>query len=592
MNNALKKALLSVFVLYSSAIFFCYGQKPVRLVLLETTDVHGMVMPFDYIEKKKSDASLAGVEGYIKKEGFRHDEMILLDNGDNLQGQPAEYYFNFIDTVSRHLNSAIMNFMNYDACTVGNHDIETGHRVYDRVRKEYRFPLLAANAVDVNTGKPYFEPYTILKRNGLKIIVFGLVTPSIPDWLPLELYRGMEFTDMVEAAKKWMPVMKAEKPDLIVGLFHSGWDKNYDHKGNNYHPENGTAAVAYNVPGFDVIFAGHDHNAACEKIVNIAGDTVLVIDGGSHAQIIGRADVLFKNTDRSGRKRISVSGEILSVREYKPDSTFLAFTVNYDKTIMNYVDKVIGSSTATVSSRDSYFGSSSFTDLIHRIQLELTGADISFAAPLSFDVEIPEGKITVGDMFKLYRFENMLYTMKMTGSEIKNYLEFSYGGWLNTMTGPADHLIAFRLGLDGNPVMSGTRARLKNQPYNFDSAAGIDYTVDVSKPAGDRIRIKGLSDGRPFEEGKSYRVAVNSYRGNGGGGHFFEGAGIGKDELRRRIIASTDKDLRYYMLKYIEKKGTISPAPFNNWKIIPESWALDAGKKDYILMFGTQGVKK
>ena len=94
----------------------------------------------------------------------------------------------------------------------------------------------------------------------------------------------------------------------------------------------------------------------------------------------------------------------------------------------------------------------------------------------------------------------------------------------------------------------------KNQPYNFDSAAGIYYTVDVSKPEGERIVIKGFTDGRPFEKNKMYKVAVNSYRGNGGGGHFTEGAGIEKDELRKRLISSTDSDLRYYILKSIEAK--------------------------------------
>jgi 2',3'-cyclic-nucleotide 2'-phosphodiesterase/3'-nucleotidase len=225
--------------------------------------------------------------------------------------------------------------------------------------------------------------------------------------------------------------------------------------------------------------------------------------------------------------------------------------------------------------------------MIHSLQLEITGADISFAAPLSFDVKISEGEITVGDMFKLYRFENMLYTMNLTGEEIKKYLEFSYSQWLNTMKGPGDYLLKLRLGKDGNPVLTDGKAWLKNQPYNFDSAAGLDYTVDVTKPEGHRIIIKSLSGGKLFEMNRMYKVAVNSYRGNGGGGHLTEGAGLDANVLRERLVASTDRDLRYYILRSIESKKTISPVPAGNWKIIPVEWVKAAEKREYPLLFGT-----
>jgi 2',3'-cyclic-nucleotide 2'-phosphodiesterase/3'-nucleotidase len=190
-------------------------------------------------------------------------------------------------------------------------------------------------------------------------------------------------------------------------------------------------------------------------------------------------------------------------------------------------------------------------------------------------------------MFKLYRFENMLYTMNLTGEEIQKYLEFSYGQWLNTMKGPGDYLLKLKLGKDGKPFLTDGKAWLKNQPYNFDSAAGIDYVVDVSKPEGQRVIIKSLSGGKPFEMGKIYKVAINSYRGNGGGGHLTEGAGLDAGTLKNRLIASTDRDLRYYILKSIEEKKTISPAPGNNWKIIPEKWVKAAEKREYPLLFGT-----
>ncbi|MBN2665731.1 MAG: bifunctional metallophosphatase/5'-nucleotidase [Bacteroidales bacterium] len=557
------------------------------LIILETTDLHGVVLPYDFMEQQKIDVSLASIASYIKKARSGSAQVILLDNGDNLQGQPSVYYYNFIDTVSPHINAAAFNSLEYDAITVGNHDIEAGHSVYDRLVREYNFPLLAANAVNKSTGMPYFEPFTIIEKKGIRVAVFGMVTPSIPQWLPPELYSGMEFRDMLETAKIYMPIIKKEKPDLIVGLFHSGWDERDDESsGGSHYDKNGVAAIAHNVPGFDVILCGHNHNVVNTTIINSEGDSVLILEGGSRAQKIGRVDVRLVRNSTTGKVQPVIKGSIVDVRDYDPDPEFIKNFQDHDAAVKKYVSKVIAHSEANMSSRDSYFGSSPFVDMVHSIQLEITGADISFSAPLSFDVSIPAGPVTVGDMFKLYRFENMLYTMWMTGSEIKKYLEYSYSDWLNTMKGPGDNLLKFQKTKDGKILMRNGEAWLQNQPYNFDSAAGIDYIVDVSKPEGKRITIKSFSDGTPFEMNTRYNVAVNSYRGNGGGGHFTSGAGIQAGLLPGRLVSSTDKDLRYYILVNMENRKTIRPVALNNWRIVPEAWVKTAMIRDYELLFG------
>ena len=277
-----------------------------HVIILETTDLHGVILPYDFIEKEKLSASLANSATYFNEQRKAGYPLFLLDNGDNLQGQPEVYYYNFIDTVSPHFLSEAMNWLKYDACTAGNHDIEAGHSVYDRVRKEYTFPLLAANAVDIKTGKPYFTPYVILEKDNIRVAVMGLITPQIPEWLPEELYSGIEFRDMTETAKLWMPEILKQKPDLVVGLFHSGYDRgNGSQQKGSHSDESGTAAVAFNVPGFDVIFCGHDHKLANEKIVNSAGDSVLILNGGSKSEYIARADIAFAkqgNKMETGRK--------------------------------------------------------------------------------------------------------------------------------------------------------------------------------------------------------------------------------------------------------------------------------------------------
>src|SRR5664280_2406083 len=140
-------------------IFFlvsCSGHGKKTLRIIETTDVHGVILPYDFIEKEKLNFSMASSYTYIRKIRKEKDVTLLLDDGDNLQGQPEVYYYNYIDTIQPHIVSEVMNYMGYDAATVGNHDIETGHAVYDRLVREDKFPLLAANAVDIETGKPYF----------------------------------------------------------------------------------------------------------------------------------------------------------------------------------------------------------------------------------------------------------------------------------------------------------------------------------------------------------------------------------------------------------------------------------------------------
>lgn len=582
--NTLRISVLSFILIL---LFSCSGREQKSITILLTTDVHGVIYPYDFIEKEEIKASLASVSSYVRKVREDAGPVILLDNGDNLQGQPPVYYYNFIDTVSPHILAEVMNFLDYDACTVGNHDIEAGHAVYDDLAGQYDFPLLAANAVSKATGKPYFNPYTIIEKNGLKVAILGLITPAVPQWLPPELYSGIEFRDMLETAKLYMPEISRQKPDLIIGMFHSGWDDRDDPTTSGSHyDENGTSSVARSVPGFDIILCGHNHNVVNKKIVNSAGDTVLILEGGSRAEKIARADVTFYSDKISGKKQKSLRGRIIDVDNYEPDPEFIKKFAAQRKVIMEYVGKEIAVFDKTISSRESYFGSSPFIDMIHSIQLDITKADISFAAPLSFDVSISAGPVTVGDMFKLYRFENMLYTMSMSGREITRYLEYSYSDWFNTMKNPGDYLLKYRVSENGKPVLTKGKAWLKNQPYNFDSAAGIDYTVDVSKPEGMRVSIKSFSNGTPFEMDRTYKVAVNSYRGNGGGGHFTEGAGIDKNELPSRLITSTERDLRYYILNYLEMNKTITPVALNNWKLIPEKIVVKAIPRDYELLFG------
>lgn len=556
-------------------------EKVVKLKIVETSDVHGNFYPYDFVRRQPSAGSLARVYTWVQQERRRFgDNLILLDNGDILQGQPSAYYYNYIDTVSPHLTAEMLNFMAYDAGNMGNHDIETGRAVFDRWTGDCRFPVLGANILDTATGKTHLKPYVVLEREGVKIAVLGMITPAIPMWLSENLWPGLRFEDMETAARKWIPfIREQEKPDVIIGLFHAG--KNAVWMGGKYR-DNASVEVASRVPGFDVVLAGHDHARACFKVANEAGDSVLVVNPANNAVTVG--DVEITLTLRGGKVTDKlVEGRLTDVGALEPSPEFMQhFAGQYDA-IQAFVSKKIGRFTQPISTRPAYFGPSAFVDLIHRLQLEIGKAEISLAAPLSFDARIEAGDIYVSDMFNLYKYENMLYTMSLSGKEIRGALEMSYALWTNQMHSPGDPLLLLR-----ESSVSGAEERtfFQHPSYNFDSAAGIIYTVDVTRPAGQKVTILSMADGTPFDENRMYKVAVNSYRGNGGGELLTKGAGISQEELKSRILFSTDKDLRYYLMQYIEQRQIVTPRSLDQWKFIPANWVKPAAERDYKKLFG------
>lgn len=484
----MKKILFTFhLLLISLLISFNVNSQTINLKIIETSDIHGHIFPYDFVNDTMLQTSQSQISEYVKQErANKNQQVILLDNGDILQGQPVVYYYNFEKPDTKHICSQVMNYMKYDAATVGNHDIEPGHPVYDKIRKEFNFPWMAANAVDNKTNKPYFQPYTIIYRKGIKVAVLGMITPGIPHWSPENIWEGITFNDMIESAQKWMKIInEKEHPDLLVGLFHSGVDYTYGGEtADTYRNENASKLVAQRVPGFDVIFAGHDHDQYNLRIKNPNNKEVILLDPECYANYVSVADITLKYDSLTNSYDKTIDGKLVDMKNYKPDHEFIKkFAFAYDE-VKKYVSKPIGTFTKTIFTRDAMFGDSPFVDLIQNIQLDLTKADISFAAPLKFNATINKGEVYVRDMFNLYKFENLLYTMRLSGKEVKDYLEFSYGNWFNQMKNENDHLLKFKVDSTGKVT-----SLLANSFYNFSSAAGIKYTVDVSKPVGSRIKI-------------------------------------------------------------------------------------------------------
>ena len=574
----MKKIVLSICLL--CCISAHSKPKTVTIHLLETSDVHGSFFPYDFITLKPKRGTLARISTYVNR--LRQEtsgNVILLDNGDILQGQPTCYFYNYVNTQEENIAASVINYLSYDAETIGNHDIETGHSVYDKWIKEVTCPMLGANIINTTTNEPYVKPYTIVERQGIRIAILGMLTPAIPNWLQPNIWSGLQFEEMVSCAKKWVKIIKeTEKPDLIVGLFHSGKDGGIV---TSEYAEDASLQVAKEVSGFDVIFFGHDHTRHNSTVTNRKGNEVLFLNPANNALAVAQADVTFEK--KNGRwEVVKKEGKVVDVTKEEIDQQYIQhFQSQLDK-IMAFVNRQIGVLEETITTRDCFFGSSAFTDLILNLQLELTGADIAFNAPLQFNSTIKAGPIRVSDMFNLYKFENQLYVMRLTGEEIRRHLEMSYDLWVNTMQSPDDHLLLLSESTFGDQQRLG----FKNFSFNFDSAAGIDYVVDVTKPDGQKVKILQMSNGEPFDETKWYRVALNSYRANGGGELLTRGAGIKKEDLNERIIYRSERDQRFYLMQEIEKKGTIHPKSNNNWRFIPEEWVQPAAKRDSLILFG------
>lgn len=563
----------------SSANAMTTKEKTIDLKFIETSDVHGSFFPYDFINRKPKAGSLARVATYVNQLRSQHGEnVILLDNGDILQGQPVNYYSNYVDTTSANIAAQVVNYLRYDAQTIGNHDVETGHRVYDKWVSATHCPILGANVIDTKTNKPYLKPYTILKRGGARIAIIGLLTPAIPNWLGENLWSGLRFEEMVSSARQWMRVVKEqEKADIVIGLFHSGKDGGIT---TPHYKEDAALAVAREVPGFDVVFFGHDHTRYADAVTNSEGKLVACLDPANNAMSVAQADLQL--VKKKGHWCVKESlWKLVDVADLPVDNDFVDHFSAFNETVKAYANRVIGTFENTISTRDSYFGNSAFNDLILNLELSITKADVAFNAPVSFDVAIKKGPVRVADMFNLYKYENQLFVMRLTGKEIRKALEMSYDLWVNTMTSPNDHLLL----LDSQTRGDQQRLGFKNFSFNFDSAAGIDYEVDVTKPNGQKVKVLKMSNGEPFDENKYYKVAVNSYRANGGGELLTRGAGIAKDDLDDRIVWRSEFDLRHYLMEEIKRLGTLNPQPNTNWRFVPEQWTQEAAKRDRQLLF-------
>ena len=553
-----------------------------QIHILTSNDIHGTYFDSTYVDGRTQNSMLAA-NYYVDslRSAVGRENVILLDAGDFLQGNNAAYYYNYVETGVPHIFSRMVDYMDYDAIAWGNHDVETGHPVYDRIAKEiegYGIPFLGGNAIRDDDGKPYFPAYTILNKNGLKIAVLGYNNANIKAWLDESIWSGMHFESLLPMVQKDVDMVIAkEKPHAVIVVVHSGTGE-----GDGSILESQGLDLYNSLRGVDILVCAHDHRPFVTDNGSIA-----LLNSGSHSRNLGHGilDITIKNGKVVSK---SVSSGLIPIRKEKADPQMrAAFQKDYEA-VKAFTLKEVGELKADLNLSDAFAGMSDYLNLIHTVSLGCEPAQLSIAAPLTQRGVIKAGKLVYNDLFTLYQYENQLFVVKMSGKEVKDFLEASYDLWIRTAQRPTDHVLNIRNSPDTRTGLE--RWSFVNASFNFDSMAGLNYTVDVTKPAGSRISISSLADGTPFDPAATYNVAMTSYRASGGGGTM-EKIGVDTDIIDERVVKKYP-EIRDMIYEYLKKNGAIDPAVIGDpkvighWEFVPDKIASPAVARDMRLLFG------
>ncbi len=550
--------------------------------ILTTNDVHGTYFDSTYVDGRTQNSMLAA-NYYVDsvRTAAGKENVILLDAGDFLQGNNAAYYYNYVETGVPHVFSRMVDYMDYDAVIWGNHDVETGHPVYDRISKEiegYGIPFLGGNAIRDDNGKPYFPVYTILKKDKVKIAVLGFNNANIKAWLDEDIWSGMHFESLIPLVQQDVDeVIAKEKPQIVIVAVHSGTGD-----GDSSVLESQGLDLYKSLKGVDVLVCAHDHR----PFVTDNG-TIALLNSGSHSRNLGHGIVNL--TVKKGKVVAkSVQSGLIPIDRRKADPEMRkAFQKDYEA-VKAFTLKEVGELKTDLNLSDAFAGMSDYLNLIHTVSLGCEPAQISVAAPLNQRGIIKAGKLVYNDLFTLYQYENQLFVIKMSGKEVKDFLEASYDTWIRTAEKPGDRVLNIhnlpdtRTGLERWSFIGAT--------YNFDSMAGLNYTVDVTKPVGERVTITTIADGTPFDPEATYNVAMTSYRASGGGGTMGK-IGIDTDRIDERVVKKYP-EIRDMIYDYLKEHGAIDPAEIGDpsvighWEFIPASIAGPGIARDKRLVFG------
>lgn len=515
-------------------------------VIMATSDIHGYIRPVDYRTGEENRSGLAMLAGLIKEERRKTPELLLIDNGDMLQGSPFAAYAAGTSGVNPCIEA--MNALGYDAAVPGNHEFNYGLDKLQAAMDASDFPWLSANIVSVETGQPAFgQPYVVKHIQGkIKAVILGLTTHYVPHWEHPGHIDGLEFRDALESAKEWTAyVREHEQPDLLIVSYHGGFERHLENgqAAERLTGENQAYAICMEVPGIDILITGHQHRLLTGEINGVA-----IVQPGSNGQVMGRIEVDVER--RQGRW--TIAGKTVRLLQPEPhasaDEQVMALTERMERKTQEWLNVVIGTTEGDLSIQDPFACRTAphpFMHFIHQVQLESTGADISAAALLSEESKGFGATITRRDVLSAFVYPNTLTVLRLTGRDIRLALEQSAA--------------YFELDRLGRLTVSERFLQPKAQHYNYDMWSGIEYDIDLSLPVGERI-ARLARKGEELGMSAEYSVVLNSYRA-GGGGDF--------DMFRGKPVEyEGTEDMAELSASYIQKRGILPALSDSNWRII------------------------
>ncbi|MFD9241547.1 bifunctional metallophosphatase/5'-nucleotidase [Streptomyces sp. NPDC059556] len=552
-------------------------RKRYSFTVMGTTDLHGNVFNWDYFTDKEFDdkahndvglAKISTLVDQVRKEKGRRNTL-LIDAGDTIQGTQLSYYYAKVDPITArrgpvHPMAQAMNAIGYDAAALGNHEFNYGIPVLRKFEEQCDFPLLGANALDAKTLRPAFAPYSMHRLRtphgkDVKVAVLGLTNPGIAIWDKANVSGRMVFPGLEEQAAKWVPKLRSMGADVVVVSAHSGSSGTSSYGDQLPHIENAAGLVAEQVPGIDAILVGHAHTEIPEYRVKNkeTGKDVVLSEPLKWGQRLTLFD--FDLVWEKGCWTVEkVAAQVLNSNTVAEDPEITGLLGDEHKKVVAYVNQIIGTSTAAMTTADAPWKDEPIIDLINVVQAETVRAALAGGAHAALPVlsqascfsrtaRIPAGQVSIKDAAGLYPFENTLEARLMTGAQLKDYLEFSARYYVRTPAGaPVD--TAKLTNADGIP------------DYNYDAVSGLTYDIDIAGPAGSRI-VNLSFEGKPLDPAAKFVLAVNNYRASGGGA-FPHVAGA------QQLWADSD-EIRNTIIRWVQAKGTVDPSLFASvgWKL-------------------------
>lgn len=524
-----------------------YKVKECKLTILVTSDIHGNIYPIHYRTNEYADLGLAKIATVIKKMKQKERHILLIDNGDLIQGSPlTDYYVKYCPEKENPMIK-VLNFLNYDCAVIGNHEFNYGFPILKKAVRESRFPWLSANILNAQTGKPYFgKPYIVKTFGSLKVAILGLTTSYIPNWENPNHIQSLLFEDVIESARKWVSFIREhEQPYCLIVSYQGGFERHFD-TGELMEKETGENVgykLCMEIQGIDCLITGHQHR----QIENVVVNQTIVVQPGFNGQALGKVTITFVQQDEKW-KIVNKQSEILRLNEVCEDKEIIQLCYEYEKATQEWLDQPIGKIDGDMSIQDPFqvrIQDHPFIEFINKVQMDAANAEISSTALFHNEAKGFYGDVTMRDIVSNYVYPNTLVVLKVTGKDIKDALERS----ASYFTLNDQHELTV------NPEFSTP----KPQHYNYDMWEGIEYVIDVRKPFGERI-VQLTHKGKPLEDDQYYHVVMNHYRAGGGGDYF-----MFKD---KKIVKEIPIDMAQLIANYFRKHSVVKATCDHNWKII------------------------